>query len=48
MIFVSKNWPNDVRVDWKAHSSLIVSEVNLEKELNDFSNSFKEGKLKVD
>jgi hypothetical protein len=48
LIFVSKNWPIDVRVDWKAPSSLIVSEVNLEEELNEFSNSFKRGNLKVD
>lgn len=48
LIFESKNWTNNVRVDWKAPSSLIDSEVNLKKELNEFENSFKRGKLKVD
>jgi hypothetical protein len=48
LIFVSKNQPNNRSVDWKAPSSLIVCEVNLEKEENEFSNSFKWGKLKVD
>jgi hypothetical protein len=44
LIFVSKNWLNDVRdVDCKTLFSLvelIASEIDLEKELNEFKGSF--------
>jgi len=42
LIFVNKNWPNDVKVGCKAPSNLVElidSETNLEDELNEFEGS---------
>jgi hypothetical protein len=48
LIFVSKNWPNDPRVDCKSLSDLvkfIAMDEQLEKELQEFEDEFKQDKI---
>ncbi len=43
LIFVKKNWPNDLRIRCKSHSSLIdiiEIDVNLDEELEEFEGAF--------
>ncbi len=51
LIFVSKNWPNDVKVGCKAPSTLtklIYSKIDLENELDEFDGSFEWKELNDD
>jgi hypothetical protein len=44
LIFVSKNWPNDPRINCKSFSSLanfIESDLNFFKKLEEFEKTFK-------
>ncbi len=44
LIFVSKNWPNDPRINCKSFSSLanfIESDLNFLKKLEEFEKTFK-------
>jgi hypothetical protein len=48
---VNKNWPNDARVGCKAPNNLvqlIYFELDLEQELDEFGDSFKQDELKED
>jgi hypothetical protein len=51
LIFVNKNWPNDVKVGCKAPSNLVElidSETNLEDKLNEFEGSLEQDELNED
>ncbi len=48
LIFVSKNWFNDSRVDYRRPSNLVKSiemDMKLEKELEKFEESFERGEI---
>jgi hypothetical protein len=48
LIFVNKNWPNDLRIGCKPLFSLekfIESDFNFEEELKEFEGAFERGKI---
>jgi hypothetical protein len=48
LIFVKKNWPNDLRIRCKSHSSLIdiiEIDVNLDEELEEFEGAFEKDEV---
>jgi hypothetical protein len=48
LIFVNKNWPSDLRVDWKSLCNLveiIEKDLNLKEELKEFERVFEEGEV---
>jgi hypothetical protein len=48
LIFVSKNWLNDYRIDYRRPSNLeklIEMDMKLEKELEKFKGSFERGEI---
>jgi hypothetical protein len=48
MIFVNKNWPNDLRIGCKSPFSLadfIENDFNFEEELEEFEGAFERGKV---
>jgi hypothetical protein len=48
LIFVNKNWPNDLRVGYKSPSNLIEfieMDENLEEELEEFERAFEKDEV---